>query len=421
MGSNNRTSLSILHSGVTPRPSPDTGARVHQLETIDIPGTDKRIELWQGDLTDWASSDQFDALLVSAYHRDYQPSASSMIGALHRRGVDVAEHARDRDMDLPELHCWLSRPLPPQGRLPYRQLICFERPPGGSAPELVGDIFRAMTPMALMRGMRAVAMPVIGSGDQGYGLEEMLVPILEAATHWMSVGHPLERLVIASHSPQQAEGAQRVFERYRAERPPARPAASPPAEYDVFVSYSQKNSAFADDLVRALHAARPSLRIFVDRRELNVGAAWQIQIFESLERARRVVAIYSPDYIQSRACQEEFNIAWIRARRTGEPVLLPIYGYSAVLPDWMRFWQYTDCREGDAARLSAAVHAVLHSLDQPVMPSPTGAVIGLTQRGADASTSESSERMACPRCAESIQRAATVCRFCWLPLVASDH
>ena len=42
----------------------------------------------------------------------------------------------------------------------------------------------------------------------------------------------------------------------------------------------------ASALVRALKVARPSLQVFMDRQELNPGAAWQVQLFESLERSR---------------------------------------------------------------------------------------------------------------------------------------
>jgi hypothetical protein len=235
----------------------------------------------------------------------------------------------------------------------------------------------------------------------------------------MEIGHPIERLLVVTRSDASTELARQAFAKIKVEQSLASvPEPSGPA-YDVFVSYSHKNGLLADELIRHLRARDPDLSIFVDRQELVLGAAWQVKLFESLSRSRKVVALLTPDYIASKACQEEFNIAWIRARRTGEQVLLPVYSYTASLPDWMRFWQYADCREGDPVRMAAVADQVLASLvggNEPWL-----AEHGLSEPtpGVDpwAPVEGASDRMPCPRCAESIKRAAKMCRFCQLDLI----
>ena len=71
----------------------------------------------------------------------------------------------------------------------------------------------------------------------------------------------------------------------------------------------------------------------------------------------------SPDYLNSKVCKEEFNIAWIRGRETDEDVVFPVYIYTAPgLPTYMKYKNYFDCREGDKSKISQASQTLLNSL-----------------------------------------------------------
>ena len=48
-------------------------------------------------------------------------------------------------------------------------------------------------------------------------------------------------------------------------------ADASPLHYDVFVSYSHKDSRFAVQVVEKLQMLNPELRIFFDRQELKTG------------------------------------------------------------------------------------------------------------------------------------------------------
>ena len=133
-------------------------------------------------------------------------------------------------------------------------------------------------------------------------------------------------------------------------------------KYDVFISYAHENHAEMEVLEEELRRLVPGIRIFLDRKDLNIGSAWQPEIFESLDHCRRVVTLFSPDYLASKVCKEEFNIAWVRGREADENVLFPIYVFSTRLPTYMSYRLYVDCREGDAAMIRRASMTLIQEL-----------------------------------------------------------
>jgi hypothetical protein len=324
------------------------------LETIEVRGG-RRVELRQGDLTDMARHEWIDALVVSALAGDYTPTRTALIGALHRRGISVKELATRKEIDLThQFATWLSPRIETDDpRIGFGRVLCFQPDLLGRPPEAVGHLFRALVPIVAERDdIRTIAMPVLSSGDAGYSLDQMLPPLLDAAVNSLRHGLPLERIAIVVRSDRDVSRARSIFAKARDES----------GEYDVFVSYSQRDTAATDMFVTALQAARPDTRVFVDRVEIDKGAAWQRRVFESLERCRKVVAMLTPEYLASDICLEEYNIAWMRSREEKETILTPLFVREASLPAYMRSRQYADCREADAKKLTGVATAVADSL-----------------------------------------------------------
>ena len=390
------------------------------LSSIQVHGAKpRRVELLQGDLTELGADEGFDLLVVSAFPDDYLPTRTSLIGALHRKGLSVAALAKDKSVDLRDnFSCWLSKPLSPTDPgLRFTRILCFEPSRRGAPPEVVGDIFRALMPiLAEEPDINSIALPIVAAGNQGCSVAEMLPPLLDAALGWLEKGLPLDCIKIVTLRDTQAAEAKRIFNArkraYLAPRPaaavpvPPTPAGDdfllgggidrgsasdgdlrsmeigmadadtapvpafetpppPDPEYDVFISYSRKNAHDSEMLEKALRQHRPEIRIFVDRKNLDVGSAWQIEIFESLDKCRKVVAMLSPEYIASKVCKEEFNIAWLRGREADDDIIFPLYLYSAPLPTYMKYKNFLDCREGEASRIEEASRRLLDTLFPP--------------------------------------------------------
>lgn len=346
-----------------------TSAPLRVLDTIAIPHGPEppQIELCEGDLTNLRAGDAVDVLVVSAFPDEYTPMPRSLIGSLYAKGVSVAELASCKEVDLRQVFsCWMSGEVLNAARgLHFRRVLCFEPYVRGTPADLVGDIFRSLAPfVGGSPPVRTVAMPLVATGYQLVPAEQMLRLIVDAAAHWMAVGLPLTRLKIACLPGPNVDRLRGVFAELKARygRPPD--VAASRYHYDIFLSYAHANGREVAWLVQQLQERKPDLRLFIDRKELNAGSAWQREIFESLDNCARVVAVYSPAYLASKVCLEEFNIALCRHRESPRPILAPLYLYSAELPTYMRVIQFWACREFDHAATLQAVGKLVESIGQ---------------------------------------------------------
>ena len=340
------------------------------LDTLKVyHGSEERlIELYRGDLTDLKPEEAVDILVVSAFPNDYLPTRTSLIGALYRKGVSVEQLARSKEVDLRQtFSCWMSQEVAAShSGIQFKRILCFESSWRGTPPSVIGDIFRALAPfLGGEPPMSTVAMPIVASGDQEYGVSEMLPPLIDAAVHWMTLGLPLKRLKIVAYSEVQAAQAKELFAELKKKHSSPPFEAKQDSKYDVFISYAHEDVNAAALIAKELQSLQPDIRIFMDRMSINIGAAWQPEIFEAIDGCRKVLALFSPSYLQSKVCKEEFNIAWVRSREADEDCVFPIFLLSASLPTYMKYRLYVDCREGDENKLRTACSNLLSALSRP--------------------------------------------------------
>lgn len=187
--------------------------------TIHRPEGDTTIQLLQGDLTAIPDNLAVDILVVSAFRGYYQTLPETLIGALFKAGISVAELAQDKELDLvTQLGCWLSKPLPlaQQKRLNIRSILCFE--PAGTvvdAETAVGNLFRGINSFAMDELHNEIAMPVLATGKQQFPLDVMLPTLLDTAIFWLENGLPLRSLKLVLHGDEQVAVGQPIFDKVK--------------------------------------------------------------------------------------------------------------------------------------------------------------------------------------------------------------
>jgi hypothetical protein len=338
------------------------------MELLDVltiyHGSEARtIELHCGDLTNMTPQESVDMLVISTFANDYLPISGTSIGNLYRKGVTVEELAKAKAIDMrPTCSCWLSQELvtPPAG-IHFKRILCFEPPMFGSVPNVVGDIFRALVPILSIGQPASIVLPLIAIKSQNETTGEVLTTILDAAARWMALGLPLKQLKIVEQSSAKVAELRRVFERLKAAYPANLPVRGHEDQYDTYISYAPGDSAPAQAIIDQLRAQRPDLRLASERLPLNPFAAWQQPIYQAIDQSRAMIALYSPAYLRSKVCQEEFNIAFYRHHMSGG-LLFPILVHSAQLPAYMQQLASFDWRSGHAEELQAACARFLADL-----------------------------------------------------------
>ncbi|MDO0936307.1 toll/interleukin-1 receptor domain-containing protein [Streptomyces sp. DG2A-72] len=145
----------------------------------------------------------------------------------------------------------------------------------------------------------------------------------------------------------------------------------PPSEWDVFVSYSRSATTQAEAVVVALRAQ--GLRVFVDDTAVEDFASITTTITTALARAKVLLALYSSDYPQRRACQWELTYAYLAGQREGDPrrrilVVNPEPSAEHIHPVELRdarYWPWRAEAE-EANRLATRVHAHVAGLSEPM-------------------------------------------------------
>lgn len=330
---------------------------------VKCKGNIRRIELYQGDLTNLSPADRVNFLIVSAFKNDYTQTPTSLIGALDEKDVDVNDLAQNKAVDLRDTcSCWLSDQISAKDPgIQFDRILCFEPSDRSTPPDVVGDIFRALTPfLGTDPPLKTAAMPIVAAGDQGFSISTMLPPLVEAAIKWMGIGLPLEILKIYAYTDDSAFEAKQLFEQLKTKF--TAPKAKSEYQYDVFVSYSRNDESAAISIANNLK--RHGHSVFIDKQSIEKGTAWPQRIFGAIEKCQKLVAIYSKSYVSSKVCQDEFNVAFSRRYEQEKEVIFPIYWASADLAPHMKLLNYLDCREAETNKLTDACNMLLQYLAQ---------------------------------------------------------
>lgn len=116
--------------------------------------------------------------------------------------------------------------------------------------------------------------------------------------------------------------------------------------FDVFISYSSADAAFVQDLVRRME--RRGVSLWFDRAEIKPGDYIRERINKGISDSRYLLAVLSPNSLNSRWVQQEIDAAMIRELSARDVQLIPLL-IGAIEPDALppdlRGKNYLDFRE----------------------------------------------------------------------------
>ena len=155
--------------------------------------------------------------------------------------------------------------------------------------------------------------------------------------------------------------------------------------YDVFVSYSRFDAAFAQPLAQfiarnSVNFAGGPWHVFLDTSELHGGQDWFNRIMAAIGSCHTCVAVLSPHYLDSRMCMKEWGVMQTRVINERADRLFPLLRSACDLTPDMRAVSYHDLSrhepgsdgfEQSAHQLVEDLARVINTTPADVQPAPT--------------------------------------------------
>lgn len=220
----------------------------------------KRIRVLNSDLT--SCNDNYDIVVTSAFKNDYYPIPDTLIGALKlNKGIDLSNLVMNPEINLREFGGWLSIDTNTNfKRIACVEIFSFEDLYSNSSfinnklnhnilhtDKLLSQTFSTMSfliKQAIFKGIdvKRIALPILGSGNQGIEIEYVIPPLL---TECLSLLNDIASLEEIDFYEIDYNKAINFVDNLKA-------LLLEDNKPDVFISYSTKNSSIALELADIL-------------------------------------------------------------------------------------------------------------------------------------------------------------------------
>ena len=158
----------------------------------------KEFELVQGDITNLPF--KVDLLCLSAFKDDYTPTETSIIGQLHKKGVNIEQLSKNPTMDFREsLGIWVSEEMEDKF---FKKIICVEIiGSNNSFIDAVKNLFAVISTLEIQGQKNAsIALPMLGAGDQSINDEVVISSLLEVSLEFLKYSRFLNKIYFVVYS-----------------------------------------------------------------------------------------------------------------------------------------------------------------------------------------------------------------------------
>lgn len=303
---------------------------------------DKSIEVFNCDILNF--SEPIDILAVSAFPRNYRPTAGTVLGALNAVGISVQELAGMPLIDLRYLcNVWLSQQIYSCGMI--QRIGCIE-----FSHTRIGHSHYQVSEQALLNSIKAffqmldiaadydvsmhtIALPLLGTGNQKISESLLLIPILNECISFLRRNTNIRRICFIERNPYKANLISMALKNSYVLHQDHNTVPSPRASGTLaFISYSSNDRTVAHMLCEKLE--RNGIPVWYAPRD--VRGPYASAIVDAIEKATHFIVILSQNSVISEHVLNEVDLAF--QKLPGKIKFKPIRIYESPLSPSMNYY-----------------------------------------------------------------------------------
>jgi hypothetical protein len=173
----------------------------------------KRVEVRHGDLTEMSL--RYDLLVVSTFPRDYEPTPTSLVGALHNNlDFSLLAESKKPYLDFRDsLAIWITRSV--SNRF-FKRILCTELQDGKFN---LGEVFENLfAGIALLEAKgiptESLVMPMLGTGDAKIPMEKVAQTLLPACKKALFDSAALSTITFVARTEEKAVAIDKAINTY---------------------------------------------------------------------------------------------------------------------------------------------------------------------------------------------------------------
>lgn len=292
---------------------------------VFTPYGEKSISVFVHDIAE--IDEKIDVMTVSAFYRDYIPFRSTIIGAIHTKGISVKDLSNSPEIDLREqCNIWLSRSVE-NSELPIKRIGCIESPrshrrESGADFEakLINSIqaYFHMLHIASLSGINVdtVALPILGGGNQRIDSNMVIIPMLNECFRFLKSNEQIKKIYIISKNPEQAFqfglALEKSYSAIQESKAKNEISSNINKGAGIFISYSSSDKDIADSLCAKLE--RRGFKVWYAPRDIYY-QDYASAIVEAISQCTTFIVILSKNSQKSQHVLNEIDLAFKQLNR----------------------------------------------------------------------------------------------------------
>ena len=263
---------------------------------ITINGIKRTIKVYKSALIELR--DNYDLILCAAFKNDYSPVPGSLIGSLYENNINVEELSKSPEVDGKGLGFWISRPIESDicKRVGVVELVDLSKESNETEQLAIYKFVENIISYDFYRfHYQKIAMPLLGTGYLGMTIEFAVSVLLSTIINCLKTNNELTEVVFSELDDHKIEILTSQIAKLFKEN------------YDVFISYSSKQSDIANKVANALK--EKGIRPWIDSNIIQGGEDYLEKIPSGIQNSKVFLLLLTTDAENSPWVKKEIATA----------------------------------------------------------------------------------------------------------------